>query len=150
MMLIIMDKSPEMSVLQLIRYTNKQFVWKQLLELCQLICSAGFSKEFKPLKQGKELQVWVANNKTWVKAFGWALLEYCLNNIKMVYETYKKIRNILNSLDDVECWVIPPQNAIWRYSKDYKSEYETNSELPIELVTELYKKYITEFKFKKG
>ena len=43
-----------------------------------------------------------------------------------------------------------PKTAIWRYSKEYKSEYPTNSELPIEVVCELYKKYITEFKFKKS
>ena len=94
MMLIIMDKSPEMSVLELIRYSNKQFVWKQLLELCQLICSAGYSDVFKPLKQGKELQNWVGKNITWVKAYGEALLEYCIKNIKLRFETYKKIRLI--------------------------------------------------------
>lgn len=43
-----------------------------------------------------------------------------------------------------------PKTAIWRYSEEYESEYPTNSELPIEVVTGLYKKYITEFKFKKS
>ena len=83
MMLVVLDKSPEFAVLELIRYSNKQFVWKQLLELCQLICSAGFSDKFKSLKQGKKLQDWVIKNKTWVKAYGEALLEYCVKNIKL-------------------------------------------------------------------
>ena len=55
MMFIICDKSPDKAVDWLVENTNKQFVWKQLLELCQLICSAGFSNEFRKLKQGKEL-----------------------------------------------------------------------------------------------
>ena len=148
MMLIICDKSPYKAVDWLVENTNKQFVWKQLLELCQLICSAGFSDEFRKLKQGKELQTWIMKNKSWARSFGGALLDYCKENINLQYKTYEKIKNILNSLDYI--WFVTPTTAIWRYSKEYESEYATNSELPIEVVTELYKKYITEFKFKKG
>ena len=149
MMLIICDKSPDKAVDWLVENTNKQFVWKQLLELCQLICSAGYSDVFKPLKQGKELQNWVGKNITWVKSYGEALLEYCIKNVKLRFETYKKIRLILSGLGH-PIWVLPIKTAIWRYSREYSSEYPTNSELPIEVVTELYRKYITEFKFKKS
>ena len=66
----------------------------------------------------------------------------------MKCDVYKKKHKVINSGHRVgfEIELAPIRYdliiAIWRYSKEYKSEYPTNSELPIELVTELYKEYI--------
>ena len=145
MMLIIADKSPDKAVDWLVENTNKNFCFKQLLELCQLICSIGFCNIYKKVNQGKELQMWIFINREWVNTFGYILLEYCKNNLNLKHRTFVNIQTILQSLNS-NLSNKPVETAIWRYSKEYSSEYATNSELPIEVVTELYKKYLLEFK----
>ena len=78
------------------------------------------------------------------------LVNWAKKNIKMSMATVYKIDNIMSDLFKVATDFKKPKTAIWRYSKEYSSEYATNSELPIEVVCELYKKYITEFKFKES
>ena len=148
MMLIIADKSPYKAVDWLIENTNKQFVWKQLLELGQLICFCGISEVFKPLKQGKELQNWIVTHLTWVSSYFSYLYNKCLFDINLKDETKKKISKInmdLYNCLDLKIPVFTPifvDTAIWRYSKDYESKYPTNSELPIDICVEEYKKYL--------
>lgn len=52
MMLIILDKNPLKSA----ELVPDKIKFKQLIELGQLICSAGISDVYKPIKQGKELE----------------------------------------------------------------------------------------------
>lgn len=128
--------------------TDKRFCWKQLLELGQLICSCGISDVYQPIKQGKELQNWIVTHLTWVSLYFSYLYNKCLFDINLKDETKKKISKInmdLYNCLDLKIPVFTPifvDTAIWRYSKEYESEYETNSELPINVVTELYKDYI--------
>lgn len=154
MMLIICNKSPDKAVEWLVENTNKNFCFKQLLELGQLICSAGISDVYKSIKQGKELQEWIKNNRAWTYWFAMFLYDYCLNNLNLKAETIMKIKEIIRDLHnstDITEETEYPKTAIFRYVKEYVefTGYESNSELPIEVVTELYKKYITEFKFAK-
>ena len=65
MMLIIADKSPQKNFEYLVENTNKNYIFKSLLELAQLVCSCGYSEVYKPIKQGKEIQEWIKNNKLW-------------------------------------------------------------------------------------
>lgn len=53
MMLIITDKDPIKAVLYLEKYTPKNFWMKQLIELGQLICSAGISNQYKKIYRGE-------------------------------------------------------------------------------------------------
>ena len=156
MMIIIADKSPDKAVDWLVENTNKNFCFKQLLELGQLICSCGISNIFKPIRQGKVIQEWIEKDENIFFVFRYYgfLRSWCEDNIKCLPSTFLKILTI-----EQHFWQYiyrkrytekPIKTAIWRYSKEYESEYPTNSELPIEVVTELYKKYITEFKFKKS
>lgn len=145
MMLIITSPNPKEVVDWLVENTNKQFVWKQLLEVLQLVCSAGISNTYKPLKQGFGLQNWIKNHKEWIFWYIMSLYEWCYYNIDLKIETMASVQNILSDLHnsiDVTMDEKYPTTAIWRYSKEYLSEYATNSELPIEVVTELYKEYI--------
>ena len=149
MMLIIADINSYKASEYLINNTTKNFVFKQLLELCQLICSCGISDVYKPIKQGKKLQNWVFNNKHWVWGFFDSLFSYVLQEVNLKTETitkFKKIqKDLFNSLPKKS---IVPETVIWRYKEGYESKYSTNTELPINECCELYKKYL-EWKFPK-
>ena len=146
MMLIICDKTPQGAVDYLVKHTNENFVFKQLLELGQLICSAGISDVYKPIKQGKELQEFCKEHIEWIYMFFNELFIWAEKNIKMSETTHEKLcairLDIYFNLTKTE-WT-EPKTAIFRYVKEYAefTEYESNSELPIEVVTELYKEYI--------
>ena len=75
MFLLILDKNPDKSA----ELVPDRLKFKQMLELGQLICSAGISNVFKPIKQGKELQVWIKNNKNWIYWYMMFLFNYCAN-----------------------------------------------------------------------
>ena len=153
--LFIADKSPDKAVDWLVENTNKNFCFKQLLELGQLICSAGISDVYKRIKQGNVLKAWIVKNPYWTKCFFLELLVYCFYNLNLKEKTLQDLKNLYFDLSKY-CVKIQKftysdlKTAIWRYSKEYGSEYPTNSALDIDLVCELYKKYITEFKFKKS
>ena len=61
MFLLILDKNPIYSA----ELVPNGIVLKQVVELCQLICSAGISDVYKPIKQGKKLQEWIKKNPEW-------------------------------------------------------------------------------------
>ena len=142
MMLIITSPNPMEAVDWLVENTDKRFCWKQLLELCQLIASAGITDKMDALSRGKEIQKWITKHKSWTYSYMVCLVNWAKKNIKMSMATVYKIDNIRSDLFKVATDFKKPTTAIWRYSKEYSSEYATNSELPIEVVTELYKKYI--------
>ena len=146
MMLIIADKSPDKAVDWLVENTDKRFCWKQLLELCQLIASAGITDKMDALSRGKEIQKWITKHKGWVYSYMVCLVNWAKKNIKMSMATVHKVDNIMYDLFKVATDFVEPKTAVWRYLKEYKSEYLTNSELPIEVVTELYKTYLRDFK----
>lgn len=151
MMLIITHPIPVEAVDFLIKYSNNNFCWKQLLELSQLLCSCGYSDVFKPVKQGKEIQKWIKKNENWVYSFYNHLYQYCCKNIKMKLETKDKLYKIKSDfykLIDRFNGVYMPETAIWRYNKEYASIYGTNSELPIFTCCRLYRGYLN-YKFSK-
>lgn len=153
MMLIITDKNPYKSAGWLLDNTNKNFCFKQLLELAQLICSAGISNVYKPVKQGKELQTWILKHKLWTYRFFTALYIWCTGSVKCKPKTLKDLSNIRNDLlDSLDHYkrCCKPKTAIFRYKEGYNSDYVTNSELPFDICVEEYKKYIIDYKLKKG
>ena len=160
MFLLILDKNPYRAA----ELIPDRLKFKSLLELGQLICSAGMSDVFKPIKQGVELQKWCYRNVCWVYEYFDYLYYYCCLSIKMKNETKKKLFQINRDLHFEGEKVMPyhdfktnrhtwrsiiPQTVIWRYSKEYESEYPTNSELPIEVAVGEYKKYF-KWKFKES
>lgn len=151
MMLIICDKRPSYTLGYLVEKTNKNFVFKQLLELGQLICSADISKVFKPLQTGKELQQWIKDNPYWTWRYFKCLFSWCKDNINLSFDTFRKFQQID---DDLELYIytngyrnLDIPSVIFRYKKGYECEYKTNSELPIGVGCRLYKDYI-KWKFK--
>lgn len=148
MMLIICDKHPYLAGKFLIEYTNKNFVFKQLLELCQLICSAGISNIYKKIPQGKELQEWVKNNPHWVSRYMAKLIRFSQDNVNLKKDTECKITHIYcDLLNYTPKFTDRIDDAIFRYKQGYKSKYETNTLLPINIAVNEYRKYITKYKF---
>lgn len=143
MMLIILDKNPHKSA----ELVPDRLKFKQLLELGQLICSAGISNVFKPIKQGKVLQEWVKNNIEWIEKFYRELYKWCLIHINMKDITYTKLtkiwRDILNFPMVWRC-EYQPTTVIFRYVKEYAefTKYKSDSELPIKTAINGYKRYM--------
>ena len=136
--LLILDKNPYKAA----ELVPDRLKFKQLLELGQLICSAGISDVYKPINQGKELQEWVKKYQTWIFQYGSSLYTRCNFIYNLKIDTRIKIIDILNSLDINE--LKKPTTAIFRYVKEYAemTEYESNSELPIDVAIIEYKRYL--------
>ena len=77
MMLVVAEKNPIENALYIKENTNKNFLFKSLLELGQLICSCGISNVFKRVHRAKEIQKWILNNKLWVYRYYTALYFIC-------------------------------------------------------------------------
>lgn len=145
MFLLILDKDPLKSA----QLVPDKLKFKQLIELCQLICSAGISDIYKPIKQGKALQEWVKKHPEYIAIYMWSLKDYCKDNIRLKYKTVFDIEQIYFDLyyfckDRVKMIKEPTTTAIFRYSKDYEgfTKHSTNTELPIDECIKEYKKYI--------
>ena len=57
MMLIITNKDPYKNAKYIAEHTNKNFLFKSLLELGQLVCSCGISSTFEKLIEGKKYKI---------------------------------------------------------------------------------------------
>lgn len=140
MMLIILDKDPIRSA----HLVPDKIKFKQLIELGQLVCSSGISDIYKSIPQGKELQQWIKQNPEWTYYYMKALFEDCSNIVQMSNKTRLDILNILASLilvcDDRLHYDI--KTGIFRYSKDYKSNIPSKTELPINDCINMYQKYV--------
>lgn len=155
MMLIICEINPEDNVNYLINNTNKNFVFKNLLELCQLLAGCEITNEMKPIKQGKEIMLWIKQNPCWVYLYFQELYMWCCEHINMKPETRVKFYNIKEDLLDyafihkLKYGEKPITHAVFRYKKEYNSEHASNTLLPIEEACFQYKKYIETYKFPK-
>ena len=138
MFLLILDKDP-IKAAQLIPDKLK---FKQLLELCQLICGAGYSNVYKKINQGKEIKTWIVRNPIWVKKYALTLYELCKNIVNMSIKTQKDFIDIISSIPYEMYKDKQPCNGIFRYSKNYISNYVSNVELPIDECIKQYKEYV--------
>lgn len=119
--------------------------FKQLLELAQMISTITGSV-FKPIKQAPLLRNWIKENPFFVANYFMSLFNWCEQNIKMKPETKEKLITIFNSFKDFGKENKKPTTAILRYVKGYECKYPTNTELPIDIVTEIYTDYVKNFK----
>ena len=149
MMLLILDENPILAA----NLVPSKLKFKQLLELSQLICSAGISGVYKKIPQGKEIQNWILENPAWVYRYFDTLFIYCANLPNIKYKTVEGFKQIMHDLH----WhvkfngriYIPPQTAVFRFSKDYITDYLNSVTLPISKCVEEYKKYV-QWKKNKG
>ena len=141
MFLLVLDKNPVKAA----ELVPDKLKFKQLLELCQLICSAGISNVYKPIKQGKELQVWVNKHRLWIYRYYKTLWFWCIGNTnlksKTLLDTYL-IKDTLWNCVKSKKRIVYPKTVIFRYSKNYECNIPTNTELPINECIEEYTKYV--------
>lgn len=153
MMFLILDETPVGSVNYLLEHTNERYLKKQVLELLQLICSAGYSNVYKKIPQGKAIQNWIKASHT-NEMFVWYYLHcafYLLYNdcYDLIPDNYKNIVNDFTEKikqNNGGYFELADSNgiesAIFRYQKQYNSEIPTNTELPIKQVVKEYRKYL--------
>ena len=140
MMLIICDKNPVRAA----ELVPDRLKFKQLLELCQMLCSVGYSNIYKKIPQGKVIQEWIKRNPAWTKTYGAILYYWCLENNNLKEKTMSDIFNILSSVPeacDMNCEI---ETAIFRFSKNYNAHtlLNTDCELPAWHAVQEYKKYM--------
>lgn len=144
MMLIILDKDPKEAVDKLCNTMNDKFCFKQLIELGQLICSAGISDQYKPIPQGKAIQEWIKQYPWYVSTYYSFLLARYFGYFKSsaALDRAILIRNRL-MVYSVETDHKPVRTAIFRYSNKYTDTiYKNNSEVPIYTACKEYSKYL--------
>ena len=150
MMFLVLDKDPTESVNYLLEHTNKKYLKKQILELMQLICSAGYSDVYKKIPQGKAIQNWIKasnNNEMYVYFYMNYALYLLYNDIyNFIPDNQQKIFiDYANKMDLFwdQCEENVIKTAIFRYQKQYReTTYETNIELPIDICINEYRKYL--------
>lgn len=146
MFLLILDKNPYKAA----ELIPDRLKFKSLLELTQLLASCGITNQFKPVKQGKKICEWINRNENifFVYCYYCNLLNWCEDNIKMLPATWIKLLKTRDYLwqETRKCRTsnLPIKNAIFRYVKEYAefTEYESNSELPIDVAINEYKRYL--------
>ena len=121
-----------------------RYKFKMLVELGQLISSAGISDTYKKIPQGKELQQWVVENSIWTYSYFMELYEWSRKNINMEVATKLKLSCIRWDLYDYASkrTEIIPLHAYFRYAKEYECGIPSKTLLPIDECIEQYKKYI--------
>jgi len=140
--LYILDRNPIIAA----QKVPDKYKFKMLIELGQLICSAGISDVYKKIPQGKELQDWVSQYKIWTYKYFLGLYRWSENNIKMELKTSIKLITILTQLSHKCCSEATssanPTHGHFRYEKNYICDVESKSLLPIDKCIEEYTKYI--------
>ena len=151
MMFIIANVDPDEAAIYLREHTSKVFRFKQLIELAQLVCSAGFSDIYKTVARGKVIQEWIKKNRYFTYRYMKRLWYIALSETNIKPETSLKLYKIMNALFDSasadNAFDLNIKTGIFRYKKGYESEFPSNTELPIRTCVNEYRKYITTFKF---
>jgi len=144
MMLLILHENPYEAAIRV----SKKYKHKQLLELMQMIsCIVDFG--YKQIPQGKKIKEWIVKNIDWTYVYAKTLFQD--KNLNLKEETKIKYKCLLDLLllRGNGSFIVPnATTAIFRYKKGYACRYESNSELPIDVAVEEYKKYL-DWKFKK-
>ena len=139
MMLLILDENPILAA----NLVPSKLKFKQLLELSQLICSAGISGVYKKISQGKEIQNWILENPAWIYRYFDTLFIYCVDLPNIKHKTVEDFKQIMHDLYwhvKFNSGIYIPQTAIFRFSKDYTTDYLNNVTLPISKCIEGFNK----------
>lgn len=155
MMFLVLAETPIGAVDYLLEHTSRKYLKVQIKELCQLICSAGYSDVYDKIPQGKEIQNWIKAGHT-NELYVWYYLSYAFHMLYTpgfgnAYDVPKKQGQIFDDFTEkitLKDWdktnATDIETAIFRYQKQYKeyTTYETNIELPIDICVNEYRKYL--------
>ena len=120
MQLYILDTNPIISA----SLVPDKYKFKMLIELGQLVSSAGLSDVYKSIKQGKELQAWVSSHRGYTYSYFDKLLRWSKSHIDMTEQTLSKLEQICSDLADSRGKVADKKltHAYFRYSNKYVYE----------------------------
>ena len=140
MQLLILDTNPIISA----SLIPDKYKFKMLIELGQLLASAGLTNVYKPIKQGKELQAWVSEHRDYTYSYFDKLLRWSKSHVNMKSETLAKLEQIQTDLFNCVYAISykEPTHAYFGYTKEYKCDIASKTLLPIDDCIAEYKKYI--------
>ena len=140
MQLYILDKNPIISA----SLVPDKYKFKMLIELGQLVCSAGLSNVYKPIKQGKELQAWVSQHRDYTYSYFDKLLRWSKSHIDMQPSTLDKLQQISLDLENSLGQIAEkePTHAYFRYAQAYDCSIASKTLLPISNCIAEYEKYL--------
>lgn len=143
MQLYILDKNPVFSANKLILAMGYKYSFKMLIELGQLICSAGYSDAYKPIPQGKVFQEWIKKHDIWTWGYFNKLIHsMAFSGMDIKDETYARLYKIRRDLEERLSGELEIHEAPFRYAKEYKSDIPTDTILNIDECIREYYKYI--------
>lgn len=144
MNLFILDKNPVSSANRLVEIMGDKYAFKMLIELGQLVCSAGISNVYKKIPQGKKIQEWVKENPYYVWAYMKTLFHLLHDSsIKIKKQNKWKICQIIfDILENTEIRTFRTDTAYFRYAKEYECDIPNDTLLSIEKCITETEKYL--------
>lgn len=135
--LYVLDINPEKSAM----LVPDKYKFKMLLELAQMISTITNNGIYKPIRQGKELRVWIDNNREWIVIYYNKLLTWTRSHTKAKKETIDKLERIIATLEYSNNYKAPV-NAVFRYKEEYECEIASNTLLELDETVNQYRKYL--------
>lgn len=120
---------------------------KELIEVNNLICSAGISSVFKGTAENKVLIEWVKRNSRYIFFYYTRLIQWAHNKGRVPYQTYIKLRSVREDLSFFmqynNCTEESPKSIVFSYDSNYESPIPNNTEVPTLKGIHLYREYLT-------
>ena len=129
-----------------VRLIPKHLRIKELIEVNNLICSAGISNVFKGTAKNKVLIEWVKRNSRYIFFYYTRLIQWAWNNNRVPYKTYVKLKSVREDLSFFmqynNCTEESPKTIVFSYDSNYKSPIPNNTEVPTLKGIHLYREYL--------
>ena len=81
-----------------VRLIPKHLRIKELIEVNNLICSAGISNVFKGTVKNEALTEWIKQNSRYIFFYYTRLIRWAWNNNRVPYKTYIKLKSVREDL----------------------------------------------------
>lgn len=140
--MLVLSTSPSISV----RLIPMHLRVKELIEVTNLICSAGISSAFKGTIENEVLTEWIKQNSRYIFLYFTRLIQWAWGKNRMPYKTYAKLKPVRKDLSFFmqynNCTEESPKTIVFSYNSDYKSPIPNNTEVPTLKGIHLYREYL--------
>lgn len=140
--MLVLSTSPSISV----RLIPMHLRVKELIEVTNLICSAGISSAFKGTIENEVLTEWIKQNSRYIFLYFTRLIQWAWGKNRMPYKTYAKLKSVRKDLSFFmqynNCTEESPKTIVFNYNSDYKSPIPNNTEVPTLTGIHLYREYL--------
>lgn len=129
-----------------VRLIPKHLRIKELIEVNNLVCSAGISNVFKGTAKNEVLIEWVKRNSRYIFFYYTRLIQWAWNNNRVPYQTYAKLKSVREDLSFFmqynNCTEESPKTIVFSYDSNYKSPVPNNTEVSTLKGIHLYRDYL--------